>query len=313
MTLRTHPQVSRRFHELIARIEPQPAEVRWARQRIGQIRDRLAQDLQVVRVVPIGSHVKGTAIRLHSDVDILAVLRRGEIRWGGDVIDPRTLLLKTKTSLRNRFWNSEMRRDGQAVVIPFEQGRHAVDVVPAIFNGPVAGGVAFAIPDGLGGWLNTAPDLHARCVRAADKRSGRRLCRLIQLLKWWAESRSPAIPISSFFVENALVPADLWVGPASYQRLLVLAFGVLGDACGGGVPDPTGVSSPVRPADTEAKVAKVRECLEYALDHGVRALQAEDRGGWEEAVRQWSIVFNHEFPRRLPTQAVGGNPSDLFA
>jgi predicted nucleotidyltransferase len=51
-------------------------EVAAARQHFGTIYARLSESFLLSHTVQIGSHARGTAIRTHSDVDILAVRRR---------------------------------------------------------------------------------------------------------------------------------------------------------------------------------------------------------------------------------------------
>ena len=36
----------------------------------------------------------------------------------------------------------------------------------------------------------------------------------------------------------------------------------------------------------------------FARDHAVAALNAEDDGDYQEALRQWNIIYNGYFPQR---------------
>jgi hypothetical protein len=61
--------------------------------------------------------------------------------------------------------------------------------------------------------------------------------------------------------------------------------------------DPVGVS-PTRVAATATsnQHAALLNSARNAHERASAALRAEKAGDWREAVRQWSMVFNHEFP-----------------
>src|SRR6266487_566121 len=93
---------------------------------------------------------------------------------------------------RDSFYpTTPVERDVQAVVVPFSQGA-SVDVVPAVFDQMLNGKLPlYLIPDGDRDWMPTCPELHANYIRQADAKSGGKLKRVAQLLKYWRECRSP--------------------------------------------------------------------------------------------------------------------------
>lgn len=291
-------RVAQRFVELIRRIQPRPLEVARARTRLQGIRTRLSASFPISRVVLTGSHTKGTAVRSFSDVDIFVVLRRDAVRWGSGYVSSATLLRQVRDDLQSRFPSTEIRRDEMSIVVEFSQGDHAVDVVPAIFRSPTQSGYPlFSIPDGSGGWLDTSPDLHFKYLRDADARSGGKLKRVIQLVKWWRVCRTPNVPLLSFHIEMALALSRAAVGAAPYSQVLALGFNVMNIRRGAALRDPCGVSGLIPAAKTEAQRNSVDGSLNHAAWHSSEAFAAEDRGDWREAVRQWDIVFNGYFPR----------------
>jgi predicted nucleotidyltransferase len=143
--------VARRFNRLIANVQPGLTAVRRARLQFSQIQTRLNRSFRVARIVPIGSHAKNTALASYSDVDILAVLRRHEARWGGTYVSSDTFLRNVRDDLVDRYPATGIRRDGQAAVVHFAQGAYRVDVVPAIyFQAASSGHPIYRIPDGAG-------------------------------------------------------------------------------------------------------------------------------------------------------------------
>ena len=127
--------IGERFTRLLSRIEPREAELARADRRVAEIRKRLERKFEVRRFAQVGSHWKGTALWQHSDVDVLVVLSRDEARkWAGNSMSSQTLLRRIRGQLQGRYPLTSVHRDGQAIVLPFEQGQHAIDVVPAILE-----------------------------------------------------------------------------------------------------------------------------------------------------------------------------------
>ena len=51
-------------------------------------------------------------------------------------------------------------------------------------------------------------------------------------------------------------------------------------------------------AKTLAQQEQVLRSVLFARDHAVAALNAEDDGDYQEALRQWNIIYNGYFPQR---------------
>ncbi|PTL75437.1 hypothetical protein DAT35_54970 [Vitiosangium sp. GDMCC 1.1324] len=248
----------------------------------------------------IGSHTRGTAIRYHSDVDYLAVLGRDDVMRGGSVIQSSTVLTNVRKALAERFKNTEMRGDGPSVVVKFQGGDDAVDVVPGYYRGPTGndGYPMYAIPDGNGGWLDTSPQRHGKYLKERDKASGHKLFRVVRLLKAWKHSRTSNIPFLSFHVELLLASEGTCDGIKSYAVCMRDAFRLLRDRGGRALNDPLGISGRIPIVYTDVKGRSLANHAAHAAEHADAALRAEDLGDLDEAFRQWRIVFNDEYPAR---------------
>ena len=180
-----HPRLT--MLKLIRKIQPVAGERSKAIIHSLTMKSRLNKSFNLKKFTRIGSHSRGTAIKAFSDVDFMAVLSRNEAKWGGKVVNSSTVLNRLRDDLIDRYTQTTIRRDLQAVVIEFGGGQHAMDVVPAIFSrfmpkiGPV-----YWIPDGYDEWIETSPEIHNKFIMMANERSGSKLIRVIQLLKWWA-------------------------------------------------------------------------------------------------------------------------------
>ncbi len=285
-----HPNLALR--RLAARLQPIATEVAAARQHFGTIRARLTKSFLVSRVVQIGSHVRGTAIRTHSDVDILAVLRRREARWGNREVSPDTFISRVSHDLKDRYTATAIRRDGQAVVVQFQGGAHAVDVVPAIFARFEAGCPVFRIPGKGAEWIETSPERHNRAFTAANARSGGKLRVLSQLVKGWRFARTPPFALSSFYTDMLLASRGIASGVKSYSECLFDFFDELVRREARGLRDPEGISGLIFATSSDAARDRLMDGADAARAHAVAAFAAEAKDDHKEAIRQWSIVFN---------------------
>jgi hypothetical protein len=252
------------------------------------------------RLEVIGSHTRGSAIKVVSDVDYLAVLGRKDVTWGGELVAPETTLRRVKSALQQRFPYTEVWIDGPAVIVGFGQGKGAVDVVPAFWRGTtgIDGYPQFAMPDGLGEWQWTSPQRYRKYIGEANEQSRFKLSRVSQLLKVWKYARSPNVPFLGFHVELLLADEGICVGPKSYGDCLLETFAVLLDRKGRDLNDPLGIASRIPIVYTDAQARALLNHASHAADHAARALRAETEGDIDEAYRQWALVFNGYFPAR---------------
>jgi hypothetical protein len=249
------------------------------------------------KIFPIGSAVRGSAIPQTSDLDLMLVLRVHEARWGGQLTSSFTVLNNVRAQLRARYRNTEIGRDGQAVVVDFEDGERPVEVVPAVFARFQEGVPLYAIPDGQGGWITTSPALHRRYISQADARSGGKLKNVARMIKYWRWCRTPDIPLSSFHIELLMAHEGICAGVKMYGQCLYDLFQLLSKRECRALQDPLGISGLVQAANTEAKRERAVAAVSDSAFHSARALLAELQGDTEEAIRQWDIVFNRFFPK----------------
>lgn len=280
---------------LASRIQPQQGELKTARIHLLTVRKRLTTSFDISKIIRIGSHSRGTAIRWYSDLDVMTVLRRNEAKWGGDLVSSTTLLQKLKNDLQDRYINTEIRRDKQALVLGFAAGQQCLDIVPAIFRRWDKLGPIYIIPDGNGGWIETCPEAHNHYVVASIEQSKGKLRKLIQFLKWWKFSRVQSIPIQSFYLDLLFADSRLCVGVKPYTQCLYEAFKFLADRECRGFRDPLKIAGIVHAAQTDVQLECINNAVHHALVHSRAAVIAELSKDFPEANRQWSIVFNGKY------------------
>ena len=290
MRQRLRPQLN--FQALLGRIAPSESESSGLRGHQSTIQRRLTNSLNIANFRRIGSTARGTAIRGHSDLDLMAIFPASELVRGDGFISSNTALTRVRTSLQARYPSTDIRRDGVAVVLSFGAGQRSLDVVPAKFAGVYMSSPMYDIPSGDGGWRRVSPAAHNLFITRANTRAGMKLTRVAQLLRWWKYSRIIPIPISSFFMDLTLAESRICEGALSYPYCLARYFAHLDQRGCRGFQDPCAVSNSLDAASTTPQLEAVRTAVAYASHHAEQALAAAKREHFQEANRQWSLVFN---------------------
>lgn len=292
--------VSNRFATLISWTQFSPAQDAEFENHIRTVKRRLETVLAACNIPVIGSRSRGSASVFGSDADILLNLSRDWVRWGDSWKRSTTILDEVRKHLEDRYTQTDVAKDGQAVVVSFSDGKFPVDVVPAVYKGPSvqhSNYPIYWIPDGNGWWMESAPQAHNKYINDADVLSGGKLKNVAKILKYWRICRNPAIPLNSFHVELLLAQERVCVGPKSYSMCMFSALKLLSDRQLRALQDPVGISGLVKAANTEPKRERALQAVNASVGHAARALIAETRGSLPEAYHQWGLVFNGYFPK----------------
>jgi hypothetical protein len=153
----------------------------------------------------------------------------------------------------------------------------------------------YLIPDGSGGWMQTAPSLYDAYIAQANAQSGGKLRYVAQMIKFWRECRSPRIPLSSFHIEIVLASEGLCKGIKSYSECIQDVLRSLTNRECRAIRDPYGIAGNIPAVKTAAQRERSFASVKNSRDHTNSAVDAET---WStlEARRQWGIVFNGRFP-----------------
>jgi hypothetical protein len=285
------------FGKLVNRLQPSESEKLQVQQHLYTIKNRLTTTFNIRRFLTGGSFSRDTFIRGGSDVDLFTVISKKDVTWGNGLVSSETTLNNIRAELLKRYSTTLVERDIQAVVVPFSLGA-CVEVVPAVFDQMLNGQLPlYLIPDGDGGWMPTCPELHANYIRQADTRSGGKLKRVAQLLKYWRESRSPRVTLSSFHIEMILASENICIGVKSYAACFTETLQLLAQRECRALQDPAGVAGYIPAVKTEAQRESTLTSVRYSRDHAKDACWRDYSGNTDEAWRQWNIVFNNTFPK----------------
>jgi hypothetical protein len=288
--------IAGRFRSLIGKLEPRPSEIDIYESHRRSATIRLNKAFGIRLVPTIGSYKRGSAIRRFSDIDLMPVFPIALIRWGSAWKTSTTILNQTRDQLRDRYTDTNVGRDNQAIVIRFRDGQHPVDVTPAVYTGPGLNNYPiYAIPDGEGWWKDSSPHIHNKFINDQNASSGGKLRNVVKLVKFWRYCRTPHIPINSFHVELLLAQERTCIGAKSYARCFTETLQLLADRQCRALRDPLRISGYVKAANTDVKRGVALGAIEASLNHAYRALDAENYGGLHEATRQWEMVFHGYF------------------
>lgn len=145
----------------------------------------------------VGSWGKGTQVRPSADIDIMvqfasAVLQRFEARTGNR---QSQLLQEVKAFLLNAYPQTDMRGDGQVVMVQFNT--ITVEVVP-VFDLP---GGQYLMPDTNDGgrWKAVDPAAQIAMIEDIDTRTNGNTRILTKMIKTWKREKN--VPLKSYVIE----------------------------------------------------------------------------------------------------------------
>lgn len=179
----------------------------------------------------VGSYGRGTAIHGISDLDMVF-----ELPW--EVYEkyrkyenngPSQLLQAVRQSLRTRYSKTDIKGDGQVVVIQF--ANYVVEVLPA-FKDTVADGYRFPDSNDGGSWRICKPIKEIDAVDARNTRTTRNYKHVCKMLRAWKNTHGVNMGgllldtlVYNFFTQNTSYDTTTY---SSYDDLMVSVFSYLG-------------------------------------------------------------------------------------
>ncbi|HEX9382657.1 MAG TPA: nucleotidyltransferase [Gemmatimonadaceae bacterium] len=284
-----HPNFALR--RLALGMRPHDDEMPAVRAHLAAIERRLAQAFPRSRIVPIGSHSRGTAMAVHSPIDILAVLPRPWATWGGRRVPPEMLLRRIAEDLSDLALTPTIRRDRYAVLLDFKSVNHAVQVVPGFFRRRSNHYPVYSIPNEDHRWMEASPEWHNAFFSQADMRSGGKLRVMSLLLKAWGFAGSPPSGISSLYVDMLLATSPIMTDGQSYGQCLDDCLKELVGRELRALSDPAGLSGEIAASPSYRSVERLYAAAITASAQAQAALEAQARGETVAAKRQWRALF----------------------
>lgn len=149
----------------------------------------------------VGSWGKATQVRPPRDIDVLFVLPRATYQRFQQRTGNRQsqLLQEIRDVLRQTYSTTEIRGDGQVVVIPFNT--YTVEVAPVFIR--EGGGCLISDTNDGGRYKYIDPAAEIVALQTADRRFNGNVRKLTRILKQW--QRYCNVPIKSFHIEAVIM------------------------------------------------------------------------------------------------------------
>lgn len=242
-------------------------------------------DLPFSRAVLMGSAAKRTIVRPMDDIDVLAVFSNENNAWSTYRWDSKSFIYRVRRAY-DGLEAAQVGTRGQAVRVFFQNGGH-VDIAP-VFS---YGNDVYGLPDGSGGWIDTAPTVANTWFAARDADLGHNLAPLVRLLKKWNKAHSKRF--RSYHLETIAATAFKSLG-ASRQSGMASFFEWAPNHID--VSDPGGQSGLLSGYLTWASRPDAIQALRSAAERAGKARAAETAGDHTEAKRLWRIILGDGFP-----------------
>lgn len=233
----------------------------------------------------MGSAAKGTIIRPFDDIDVLAVFSNAGNAWTKYQWDSQGFIYRIRDAYAGVSIQQVGTR-GQAIRVFYENGGH-VDVAP-VFS---AGNDIYKLPNGSGGWIDTAPTVANQWFSTRNQELSYHLAPLVSLVKAWNRAHSKRM--QSFHLETVAGTVFESLG-SNYREALQKYFEWAPNYLS--VNDPGGQSGDLSGYLNWTGRDQIKQALSSANDRASKALTAEARADHAEAKRLWKILLGDDFP-----------------
>jgi hypothetical protein len=274
------------FEAFDIRIRTTRADQRAASTHAEAVCGALEQQDFVIECFPVGSTVRGTAVRGISDVDLLVTIRGSRDDFS---MRPEQIIdLVSETLAESHF---EVSRDAVAITLGFPEPP-SVDVIPAIPSGSREGHPVFWIGTETLSWQEYAPSQQDLLIITRTEQVGPRLKSIIRMLKVWNSIQGG--PFNSSDIETLACEAFQKRVP-SYSEAIRDALDL---AVHWTYNDNTLGDHGLRLAPHRKPTPASLRVLTSAQLTAHSAQEAEKRGesGLRHAVSLWRGMFGDKFP-----------------
>jgi hypothetical protein len=242
-------------------------------------------DLPFSKAILMGSASKGTIVRPMDDVDVLAVFSNQNNAWRTYQRDSQSFIYRVRRAY-NGLEAAQVGTRGQAVRIFFKQGGH-VDIAPVFLHG----NDVYGLPDGTGGWINTAPTVANAWFNKQNSERGYNVAPLVRLLKKWNSAHSKQF--RSYHLETIAATVFSTLG-SNRQDGLMKFFEWAPNHFD--VVDPGGQSGLLSNYFAWKSRVVAIQSLRSAADRAQKARSAEANGDHVESNRLWRIILGDGYP-----------------
>ncbi len=247
-------------------------------------------DSETAHSLQVGSYGRHTAVKGVSDLDMAFELPIGEYERLSKIQSngPSQLLQEVRNSIRNRYPNSEIKGDGQVVVVSL--GKLRFEVLPVFLQAD--GSYRFGDSNDGGSWDNFCwPKKEIQAVNELNVESNRNLKRVAKMLRAWKDTHGA--PISGMLIDTLafnFLKSNKSYNDKSYGSYPLLVRDILAY-----LANQLEQNYWLAPG-SNSRVNSVGKFQSKAKKAAKKAQEALDASSEKEKHKEWKEIFGGLFP-----------------
>lgn len=204
---------------------------------------------------------------------------------------------KKKLEKVREYTRSEVRRNGEAIILNLKSKDWSFDIVPCFHTVAESDGREYyLIPNGDGNWKKTAPDKDKEHVTSTNQSKEGRVLELIRLCKKWNKVKN-AKTIPSYMLETMIInfadsrdELSQWIDFRFRDALQYIAGHIMNP-----VYDMKEIQRDINSLSfSEKQVLKQKAQADY--EKASAAWNEENAGNQNGAIKKWGEILGSDFP-----------------
>ena len=204
---------------------------------------------------------------------------------------------KKKLESVREYSRSEIRRNGEAIVLNLKSKDWSFDIVPCFHTVTENDGRAYyLIPNGDGNWKKTAPDKDKEHITSTNQSKNGRVLELIRLCKKWNKVKN-AKTIPSYMLETMIInfadsqtELSQWIDLRFRDALKYIADNIMNP-----VYDMKQIQGNINNLDFWDQWS-LQQKAQNDYEKACEARTQEVAGNQKEAIKKWGEILGGDFP-----------------
>lgn len=205
---------------------------------------------------------------------------------------------KKKLEKVREYTRSEVKRNGEAVVLNLTSKDWSFDIVPCFRTETESNGRAYyLIPNGAGNWKKTNPQIDRIHIEKVNGLRNYKLLELVRICKKWNKTKN-VTTIPSYLLETIICnyaestdQLSDWIDIRFYYALEYLAQHISKP-----VYDMKNIQGDINTLESIERLMIHRKVIDD-IKKIKEAIQYEEVGDYRNAIRRWGEVFGKDFPK----------------
>lgn len=204
---------------------------------------------------------------------------------------------KNKLESVREYSRSEVRRNGEAVILNLKSKDWSFDIVPCFYTTTESDGRAYyLIPNGQGNWKKTDPKKDKEHVTSTNQSKDGRVLELVRLCKKWNRVKNaktlPSYMLETMIVNFADSQAELsqWIDLRFRDALKYIADHIMNP-----VYDMKEIQGNINDLSLSEKLI-LQQKAQADYEKACAAWQDEKEKNYRESIKKWGEILGSDFP-----------------